>query len=187
MTTATEEPTLEEIEEVLAQAKATGANVYIRSYISNDGAQSSMIVKLLGPYGYKEILTDSLELLAKGLVDLKVEDGVEVGAQAAAALSASWSKSLANLHKKRDYKEDLNLEELETKGYTRNSREQIVIKNAYVENMMREKLASRPEGRTPLVRAKREIIKQTPMAKFRGQLNLSPEKIRGIYVIDDDE
>lgn len=174
--------TLEAIERVVKEAHKKGAHLVLEGYVSTDGSVCTMTVEFLGPDGYKKTLERSLDMIAKGEVDLAVSDGVAVGAQAAAALSASWSKSLHGLHQPRQFKEDLNYDDLSKQGYTRNSKDQIILKNMRVVSRQSEEQVDRSPGNTPLVRAKKEILSKTPMNAFRGQLNLSPDKIRDIYI-----
>ena len=179
----TKELTLEHIEQVVRETHAAGANLALEGYVSSDGSVATMILEFLGPNGYKDTLAASLDMIAKGQVDLSSNEGLEVGAQAAAALSASWSKSLNGLHKTREFKEDLNFEEIDKQGYTLNSKEQVVLKNMAVVWRQGEQEVERSPSKTPLVRAKKEILSRTPMYAFRGQLNLAPDKLRDIYAV----
>lgn len=173
--------TLADIETVVSEAWTTTKLLFIEDYCNSSGDKSTMVVQLLGPNGYKEVLTKSLEAISKGKVDLNVSDGVGVGAQAAAALAASWSKSLNGLHAKRKMQHQLPKQDLEQYGCARNHKDEVVITNVAV----LVKFTSNTSGNisnTPLVRAKRELSSRLPMGMYRGQLNLSPTKISNISV-----
>ena len=178
----TTELTLDSIEQVVKDAYKAGAHLVVEGYVSTDGSVATMTLDFLGPNGYKTTLEDSLNMISNGEIDLLTSDGIEVGAQAAAALSASWSKSLNGLHKAREFKEDLNFDEVDKQGCTRNSKDQIVVKNMAVVQRKSEKDVERNPGKTPLVRAKKEILNRTPMGAYRGQLNFTPDKIRDIRI-----
>jgi hypothetical protein len=175
----------------VAHIKATVEHAYknsfplvLEGYVSADGSVSNMVVTFLGADGYKNALAHSLEMIASGRLDIKTAEGAEVGAQAAAALAASWSKSLHDLHAKRDYKETLDLESLGKQGFSINTKGQIVLKNMLVVMRDNEVQIDRNPGNTPLVRAKKEILARTPMSSFRGQLNLAPDRLRNIGMIE---
>jgi len=176
--------TLEEMEEQVSLAWVTTKRLLIARYHSSRGSNTDYLVDMLGPDGYKESLEQSLEMLQKGEVDLEVEDGISVGAQAAASLSASWAKSLKGLHKPREYKHELNFEEIADKGYTLNDSDQIIIRNVRVcDAKAIESVPTKPSDKE-LVRAKQEIQKRTPMGSYMGQLNLSPEKCKLVKCVN---
>jgi hypothetical protein len=172
--------TIEQIKEVVSNAHKNKGQLWLTGYVSSDGMVSNMVVEFLGPDGYNIVLTQSLDLIQKGAVELDTREGIAVGAQAAAALAASWSKSLNGLHTERQFKDPLNYDEIDKQGYTVNSAGQVVLKNMLCILSAVTRTVDRNEGNTPLVRAKKEILARTPMGKFRGQLNLSPEKLESI-------
>lgn len=174
---------IDQIKQIVSQAYSEHKQLRIEGYTSTDGNISDMVVEFLGPNGYHDVLERSLELLQKGDVDLDNPDGVAVGAQAAAALATSWAKSLSGLHKERQFKEDLNYEDLVKQGYTTNEAGQVVIKNVSVVQCTNVSAAERKESATPLVRAKKFITNRTPMGKYRGQLNLSPDKVSNLQLV----
>jgi hypothetical protein len=174
---------LDEIKNTVNQAYSERKCLRIEGYTSTDGNISDMVVEFLGPDGYNGVLEKSLKLIQDGEISLENPDGVLVGAQAAAALAVSWAKSLSGLQKERQFKDTLNYEELVKQGYTVNESGCVVIKHVSVVQSSNVHSVARKESATPLVRAKKIITDQTPMGKYRGQLNLSPDKISGLSVV----
>jgi len=176
----------DEMADIVAKAYEGNRFLHLTNYVSNNGDVNTMFIQMLGPDGYHHCLAKSLEMISQGEVALDVTDGVEVGAQAAAALATSWAKSIAGLHKPKKYKDSLNMQEVEEIGYTVNQNEQVVIKNVIVWIRFNEvRVEGRKMSSDSLVRAKQEITLRTPMGGYRGQLNLSPDKVERVRVVRD--
>jgi len=177
----------DEMRDVITKAYEGNKFLHLKSYVSNNGSVDTMTIQMLGPNGYKDCLAKSLEMLSEGTVDLNVEDGLEMGAKAAASLSTSWAKSIAGLHKKKNYKEELSFQEIDEIGYTINNAKQCVIRNVVVWIRFNEVIIPKNKSNDPLVRAKNEITYRTPMGGYRGQLNLHPDKVELVTGVRDKD
>ena len=155
--------------------------VSIRGYKSESGRVANILVQPLGENGYTRLVKESLDQVKAGNVTKPDNVDQDVWDKAIESQSASWEKTLGeghgrkdNFEKKEDKKEFYKHADNGDTMYIKNIR--IMRKDVITEGVFK------PVNSRPLTIAKKLLVKQTPVNKYKGCFILGKGKFDSLHI-----